>query len=41
MMDVGIVTEISQEANWNGQAGGQDHVLSQVDALTKDQLVLK
>ena len=35
MIDVSIVTETSQEANWNGQAGGQDHVLSQADALTK------
>ena len=37
MIDVSIVTKTSQEANWNGQAGrqtgGQDHVLSQADAL--------
>ena len=25
------------EANWNGQTGKQDHVLSQADALTKNQ----
>ena len=24
------------EANWNGQADGQDHVLSQADALTNN-----
>ena len=24
----------SQEANWNGQADAQDHILSQADALT-------
>ena len=40
MADVSIVTEASQEANWNGQAGRQadrwmDHILSQADALTK------
>ena len=40
MVDVSIVTQTSQEANWNGQtdgqADGQDHVLSQADALTKN-----
>ena len=39
MIDFSIVTETSQEANWNGQANRQadeqDHVLSQADALTK------
>ena len=44
MVDVNIDTKTSQEANWNGQPGGrtdkqtddgQDHVLSQADALTK------
>ena len=39
MVDVSIVTETSQEANWNAQsdrqAGAQDHVLSQADFLTK------
>ena len=39
MVDISIVTETSQEANWNGKAGrqadGQDHVLSQADALSK------
>ena len=50
MVDVCIVTETSQEANWNrqadrqadrrtgGQADTQDHVLSQADTLTKNQL---
>ena len=44
MLDNSIVNETSQEANWNGQADrqtdrqtdGQDHVLSQADALTKN-----
>ena len=38
MIDVSFVTKTSQEANWNGQrqAGGQDNVLSQADALTKN-----
>ena len=31
----------SKEANWNGQAGRQDHVLSQVDALTKNSDLAK
>ena len=31
MVDVSIVTKTSQKANWKGQ----DHVLSQADALTK------
>ena len=38
MVDVSIVTETPQEANWNRQTGrqadAQDHVLSQADALT-------
>ena len=42
MIDVSIVPKTSQEANnWNGQTGrqadGQDHVLSQADALTKEK----
>ena len=41
MIDVSIVTETSQEANWNGQTGrqadGKDHILSQADTLTKNQ----
>ena len=40
MVDVHIVTETSQEANWNRQTGGQAdaqfHILSQADALTKN-----
>ena len=36
MVGVDIVTETSQEANWNGQADGQDHLLRQADALTKN-----
>ena len=28
------------EANWNRMTDGQDHVLSQADALTKKVLVL-
>ena len=40
MVDVSIVTETSQEAKWNRQTGrrtgAQDHVLCQVDALTKN-----
>ena len=43
MLDDSIVTETSQEANWNRQAGrqadGQDHVLSQADALTKKDML--
>ena len=43
MVDVSIVNETSPEANWNRRTGRQadrrtgeqDHVLSQVDALTK------
>ena len=39
MFDNRIVNETSSEANWNGQtdkqAGRQDHILSQADALTK------
>ena len=39
MVDIHIVTETYQEANWNRQTGrqkvAQDHVLSQADALTK------
>ena len=39
MLDISIVNETSQEANWNGRTGrwtdGQDHVLSQAVALTK------
>ena len=35
MVDVSIVTETLQEANWNEQADWQDHVLSQADGLTK------
>ena len=35
MLDISIVNETSPEANWNRQADGQDHVLSQADALTK------
>ena len=40
MLAISIVNNTSQEANWNGrrtgrQADGQDHVLSQADALTK------
>ena len=42
-IDISIVNKTSQEANWNGRSGrqtgrqtdGQDHVLSQADALTK------
>ena len=41
MVDVRVVTETSQEANCNGQVDGQDHVLSQADALTKNHLVIK
>ena len=45
MLDISIVNETSQEANWNGQTGrqtgrqaeGQDHVLIQADALTKEK----
>ena len=37
MVDVLIVTETSQEANWNRQTGTQDPVLKQADALTKNQ----
>ena len=40
MLDNSIVNKTSQEANWNGQTDrwtdGQDHVLSQADALTKN-----
>ena len=40
MVGVGIVTETSQEANWNRQAGRQadtqDHVLSPAYALTEN-----
>ena len=41
MIDVSIVKETSQEANWKGQAGRQayrrtDHTLSQAEALTKN-----
>ena len=47
MLEISIVNKTSQEANWNGwtgrQAGrqtdGQDHVLSQADALTKKKNV--
>ena len=39
MLDISIVSEISQEANWNEWTGrridGHNHVLSQADALTK------
>ena len=43
MLDISIVNKTSQEANWNERTGrqtgrqtdGQDHVLSQADALTK------
>ena len=35
MVDVIIVNEPSPEANWNRRTDGQDHVLSQADALTK------
>ena len=37
MLDVSIVNETSPEANWNGQAGSQDYVLSQAGALTKNK----
>ena len=45
MLDISIVNETSPEANWNRQSDrhadrqtdGQDHVLSQADALTKKQ----
>ena len=40
MVDVSIVTKTSPEANWNEQAcrqaDGQDHILSQADALIKN-----
>ena len=40
MFDNSIVNETSPEANWNRQAdrqaGAQDYVLSQADALTKN-----
>ena len=36
MVDISIVTETSLEANWNRRTDGQDHVLSQADALTKN-----
>ena len=43
MLDNSIVNETSQEANWNGQTDrrtdGQDHVLSQADALTKKHIL--
>ena len=45
MVDVSIVTETFQEANWNGQAGGwtggQDQVLIQADGLTKNVTYLQ
>ena len=41
MVDVSIVTKISQKANWNKQTDrqvdGQDNVLSQADDLIKGQ----
>ena len=36
MVNVRSVTENSEEANWNRQTGTQDYVLSQADALTKN-----
>ena len=43
MVDVSIVNETSPEANWNRQTGrrtgAQDYVLSQADALTKNDSV--
>ena len=41
MLDISIVNETSPEANWNRQADGPDHVLSQADALTKKQNIRK
>ena len=42
MVDVCIVTEISKEANWNRQTGGQvdaqDQVLSHADVLTENNV---
>ena len=39
MVDVSIVTQTSQEANWNRQTDrrtdGKDHVLREADTLTK------
>ena len=40
MLDISMVNETSPEGNWNRQADrqvdGQDHVLSQADALIKN-----
>ena len=44
MLDINIVKETSQEANWSGRTGrqadrqidGQDHVLSQTGVRTKN-----
>ena len=36
MLDISIVNETSQEANWSRQTGAQDHELSQADTLTKN-----
>ena len=41
MVDVSIVTETWLETNWNRRTGAQDHVLSQADALTKNEDDLK
>ena len=41
MLDINIVNETSPEANWNRRTDGQDHVLSQADALTKNEDKLK
>ena len=35
-VNVSIVTETSQGVNSNGQAGRQDHLLSQANTLTKN-----
>ena len=39
MLVIRIVTKTSQEANWNWQADGQDHILSKADALTKNDIL--
>ena len=48
MVNVSIVNETSPKANWNRrtdrqadrQTGEQDHVLSQADALTKNETIM-